>query len=321
MIVVAGEALIDLIERANADSGDPVYDGCPGGGPFNCAIALARLAVGAGYLFPLASDAPGSRLAARLSDAAVDLLHPRRSAAPTPLALVSVTRDGQPGYRFYRNATADRDLDADELITALPDKIDIFHTGTLAISEEPDAAILEQVIAAARQQGAAISIDPNMRPAGVADLPGYIARVKRMLAHADLVKASDEDLSILFPGFEPRTAIERARDEFGLALVVATMGRNGSHAITAQGYAKVPAWRPPQLVDTVGAGDCFQAGLLGWFVDNAITTFDDLAGLDPKTLTAGLRQAAVVAGLNCAAKGCVPPTRSQVDIALSAWTG
>ncbi len=321
MIVVAGEALIDLIERAAAKAGDPVYDGCPGGGPFNCAIALARLALGAGYLFPLSSDTPGDRLAARLSDAGVDLLHPRRSTAPTPLALVSVTSDGQPGYRFYRNATADRDLDADELIAALPERIGIFHTGTLAISEEPDAAILETVIAAARQRGALISIDPNMRPAGVADLDGYIARVKRMLAHADLVKASDEDLSSLFPGLEPKAAIERAREEFDLALVVATMGRKGSHAINAQGYAEVPACIPPKLVDTVGAGDCFQAGLLGWFAGKGIGAFDDLAGLDQASVIAALQQAAVVAGLNCAAKGCVPPTRAQVDIALSAWTG
>lgn len=321
MIVVAGEALIDLIERPADDTGNPVYDGCPGGGPFNCAIAIARLGVGAGYLYPLSSDAPGDRLSARLSEAQVGLLHPRRSDAPTPLALVSVTRDGQPGYRFYRERTADRDLDAGELIAALPARVDIFHTGTLAISEDPDAAILEQVIAAARQRGALISIDPNMRPAGVYDLAAYIARVKRMLAHADIVKASDEDFSALFAGLDAAAAIERAKEEFGLAMTVATMGRKGSLALTSRGHSEVPAWRPPRLMDTVGAGDCFQAGLLAWLLDNRVGAFDDLAGLESGALTAALRQAAVVAGLNCAAKGCVPPTRSEVDIALSAWTG
>lgn len=321
MIVVAGEALIDLIERPAVDDGNPVYDGCPGGGPFNSAIALSRLAHSVGYLFPISSDAPGARLARQLSGAGVDLLHPRRSDAPTPLALVSVTHDGKPGYRFYREQTADRDLDADELIAALPDRLAVFHTGTLAISEEPDAAILERVIAAARQRGALISVDPNMRPAGVADLVGYVARVKRVLAHADLVKASDEDYAALFPGLDPAAAIERVMSEFDVALAVATMGGVGARALTRRGGARSPSHRPTDIVDTVGAGDCFQAGLLAWLVDHGVNSFDRLADLEPDALTAALRQAVVVAGLNCAEKGCVPPSRAEVDVALSAWTG
>lgn len=320
MFVVAGEALIDLIERPDGGAGDPVYDGCPGGGPFNSAIALARLGSETGYLFPLSSDMPGERLADRLEQASVGLLHPRRPDAPTPLALVSVTRDGQPGYRFYRAGTADRDLDADELIAALPARISVFHTGTLAISEDPDAAILERVIAAARERGALISVDPNMRPAGNRDLAGYAARVKRVLGHADILKASDEDLAVLFPGLDPAAAIERAMKEFGVALAVATMGARGARALSGRGEAESPARRPSRVVDTVGAGDCFQAGLLAWLVDNGADSVDGLADLDAAALTAALRQAVVTAGLNCAAKGCVPPTRDEVDVALSAWT-
>ncbi len=330
MIVVAGEALVDMIEQpadapgraARARDG---HDRTPsicfsahyGGGPFNTAIALGRLGHPVGYAYPLSRDRFGRALATQLCDAGVEHLQPDPSASNTPLALVQVDAGGQAVYRFYRQETADRDISAQQLLDVLTSSCRVFVTGTLAIAEQPDVSILTEVIAKVRARGALICVDPNLRPQAFADKEQYLANVREVLALADIIKASDADLAMLLADTAPEEAATALRQKTNASLVVVTMGHEGALGQTAQTSLAVGAHDlNGGVIDTVGAGDTFLGGLLFGLVRQGIVTAQDLAALEGADLAKILRFANVAAGLNCAYRGCNPPSLAEVEAVL-----
>ena len=321
MIVIAGEALVDLIERPleiDPQTGEqpPVYDAYLGGGPFNASLALGSLGRNVGYLFPLSKDAYGRRLAARLEHSGVKVLLETPSEKSTPLALVGLDENGKASYRFYRQGTSDRDFTAEGLINGLPEKPDAVMTGTLAIAEGNDPAVLRALLDEARSRGAVTVVDPNMRPEAYQDRSGYAARVMTVVDGADVVKASDDDLAVLFPAAEPEAALRKLISDYHVKIAVMTRGTEGAIALTPHTRIEVPAYIAPTFGDTVGAGDCFLGGLLDVLVPSGSNGTRDMAQTSAETLEAALRQAVVVAGLNCAVSGCRPPTREAVETVL-----
>lgn len=319
MIVVAGEALVDLIERGVTGSSGPsgatapVYDAHLGGGPYNVARALGRLQADVGYIFPLSTDRYGQRLAEELRAAGVALLLPDFTPALTPLALVGLDEAGKASYRFYRQGTADRDFTLEQLIDNLPENPAAVVTGTLAIAEGRDPDALRGLLAEARQRGALTVVDPNMRPENYPDLASYAMAVLRVLRGADIVKASDDDLAILFPGAMPEEALTQLVRHYEVKLAIMTKGAKGALGVTAEIFADVPAYLPPTFGDTVGAGDCFLAGCLDALVSWTQRSQAPLSDIDDEALSKALRQGVTVAGLNCAVPGCQPPSREAVD--------
>lgn len=316
MIVVAGEALVDLIERGTQNGDAPVYDAHLGGGPYNATRALGRLQNDVGYLFPLSTDRYGQELADALTEAGVKLLLPSYSTASTPLALVGLNSEGKASYRFYRQGTADRDFTLESLIEHLPENPSAVVTGTLAIAEGDDPDIMRGLLAEARTREALTIVDPNMRPEAYIDLASYVVKVLSVVRGADIVKASDDDLEILFPGTEPEEALMQLISGYNVKLAVMTRGPHGALAVTTHLRAEVPAFIAETFGDTVGAGDCFLAGFLDAVVSWASQSDDDLSEIDDQALTKALRQGVTVAGLNCAVTGCHPPTRAEVDAIL-----
>lgn len=323
MIVVAGEALVDLIERPGhncperAAAAVPVYDAHLGGGPYNVARALGRLKTDVGYIFPLSSDRYGQLLAAELRAAGVELLLPDFTPALTPLALVGLDEAGKASYRFYRQGTADRDFTLEQLIAHLPENPAAVVTGTLAIAEGRDPETLQSLLVEARRRGALTVVDPNMRPENYQDLANYAMSVLHVLRGADIVKASDDDLAILFPGALPQEALTQLVRQYDVKLAVMTQGSQGALGVTRQLRAEVPAYLPPTFGDTVGAGDCFLAGFLDALISWAKAAGEAVSEIDDEALSQALRQGVTVAGLNCAHKGCQPPSRDEVDPILS----
>lgn len=323
MIVVAGEALVDLIERKAAEAtlrettAAPVYDAHLGGGPYNVARALGRLKTGVGYIFPLSSDRYGQLLAAELRAAGVDLLLPDFTSALTPLALVGLDEAGKASYRFYRQGTADRDFTLEQLIAHLPENPAAVVTGTLAIAEGRDPETLHSLLVEARRRGALTVVDPNMRPENYQDLASYAMSVLSVLRGADVVKASDDDLAILFPGAVPEEALTQLVRQYDVKLAIMTKGSQGALGVTRQLRADVPAYLPATFGDTVGAGDCFLAGFLDALVQWTRTAGESVSQIDDEALSQALRQGVTVAGLNCAHKGCQPPSRDEVDHLLN----
>jgi fructokinase len=309
MIATIGEALVDLIERA-----DGSFQACLGGSICNFTLALARQSVATTYLNPLSADRFGDRFAALLADAGVVLGARRRSPHPTSLALVSLDREGVPSYAFYRGKVADRDVDGAGLIASLPDRLELLHTGSLALVAE-DAAKILTVLRAAAAYGAIISLDANLRLAVETEHDTYCQWVRRAMGEAHIVKLSDEDLDALALGSLPLPRLQELL--FGASrtqLVALTHGGAGATLLTRRSRVSRAAPARLTVVDTVGAGDCFHAGLIA-FLKHAgcLDSGAQLATLDPELLSAALEHAIASASINVTRVGCDPPRWGEVS--------
>jgi fructokinase len=315
MFVVGGESLIDLVSEPVGADGLLRLAAHAGGSPYNCAIALSKLGNDTGFLCPFSTDTLGDMLLEPLAAAGVHQLLGERVKAPSTLAVV--TFEGiNARYRFYREA--DRAFTLNGLLAALPERLEAFQIGGFCPIVPEDAAIWLEVASEAKRRGALLSIDPNVRPFLVDDFVSYKERLGRFLDLANLVKVSDEDLKALDPDkpVEAHAAELLARPN--CKLVVVTLGASGSRAFTAAGEARAGIYAPPVFGDTVGAGDSLMAGIVTTLAEQGRLKPEALAALDAAALAKMLRFGAVAAGLNCAHKGCVPPTRAEVEAVLNA---
>jgi len=317
MFVVSGESLIDLVSKPDVNGGVLEMGAHPGGSPYNCAIALSKLGNDTGFLCPISQDTFGDLLLGPLNAAGVHQLVAGRSPCNTTLAVVTRNAKGLPAYAFYRQGTAERDISRDKLEKALPPAIDLFQIGGFLPIEPGDAEIWLDVVRKVATSGAVLSIDPNVRPSLISDFDGYKDRLGRFLDLAHIVKVSDEDLTALDAGksLEDHASDLLARPN--CELVVVTKGEEGSRAFTTRAQASAPIYSPPVFGDTVGAGDSLMAGLLTAIADRDALAPGKIGALDGLALTEILRFGAVVAGLNCAHIGCVPPTRAEVESILA----
>lgn len=313
MILCAGEALIDMIPATLAD-GEPAYLPKVGGASLNSAVALGRLGVDVALCTGLSTDVFGRMIVdhAGASGVSVDLCD--FSDRPTGLAIVT-KRDGHATYGFYDAGSAMRELQPGDLRTGpVPPSAALF--GGISLVPEPCGSVFEALCATLKAAGTLVMFDPNIRPAFVTDDAAYRARIARMFALADVVKISDEDLAWLTgaPADDSAAmdAAARALLDEGPVMVCVTRGAEGVTAWRAAGELHVPA-SPVAVVDTVGAGDTFSAGMLaGLSRDGLLSREALIAASEPelaKALTLGVRAAAV-----CVARaGANPPWASELD--------
>lgn len=311
-IAVGGENLIDLVE-VSINDGIPQYAALPGGGPFNIAIAAARQGCDVDYLTPISKDRLGKLIAARLHDSGVNLAS-AMSDAPTSLAVVSL-EDGQPAYAFYRTNTAERQVSSSQFAEYLINPPWAFHVGSLALSEGQDAEDWEAMFMACQRKGVITSLDPNVRAALIPDPDAYRARIERMIPKADIIKLSDEDITWLFPKNSLEESFAHLCKIAGDALVILTMGAEGSIAKSGLAEVKCPSHLTPELIDTVGAGDTFMASILAWLKGNAIWEGQDVTSLDEEKLMAMLKRASLASSINCTRQGCNPPRLDELNAA------
>lgn len=312
MVVTYGEALVDLIEQA-----DGHFAAILGGSVCNFTLAVARQGVPVTYLNPLSQDTFGERFSAHLRASQVQLLEQPRSSKPTSLAVVTLDANKVPTYAFHRAAVADRDITPERAIAALPAQMALLQTGCLMLVPEDLESTL-QVMRAAAGLGAVISVDANMRPKVSPDLAAYGAGVQRALAEAHLVKVSEEDLEHL--GYTQADPVDAARLLFAapsVQLIALTLGDQGAKLLTRRHMVSLGIPADVVVVDTVGAGDCFLAGLVASLEGAGKLTLAALADLDEATLAAALRQAIATATINVMREGCNPPTAAEVATFLA----
>ncbi len=307
MFAAVGEALVDLIEHA-----DGRYEPCLGGSVCNFTRAMALQGQSIRYLNPLSTDTFGERFVARLKADGVDLGAGGRSTCPTSLAVVSMGEGGVPHYVFHREHVADRDGTTAGLIARLPERVELIHTGGLALMPA-DWPKVRGVLDAARSRGAVVSVDANLRPVVVgrdtAQMTAYRRAVHAALAEAEIVKLSDEDVSAL--GWNVDDLGDVATELLKLPrmrLIAFTLGAQGAELVTRGARVRLPVPAGVTVVDTVGAGDCFQAGLLAWLAQAVRLQPEALERLTPQELEAALRHAMMAAAINVQRQGCQPPT-------------
>jgi len=307
VIAVAGEALIDLIED---DAGLHPY---PGGGPFNTAVSLGRLGVPVGFLGRLSEDPFGRLLDLQLAESGVDRRYVLHGEAPTPLAVVHATSDGGHDFSFYLAGTAYADMTVADLPTLEPD-VAALHVGTLALATDPPAAAFEQLIDRESTRRLVI-VDPNIRPAVCGDRDTYVRRFESWSERAHVIKLSDDDAEWLYPGVPYETIVESTLER-GARLVVLTLGSGGALARTPDSSARISALRV-NVVDTVGAGDAFGAGLLRRLWEEDRLDARAVGSMDDGELTDVLTFAAAVSALQCSRAGATPATLAEVERFLS----
>ena len=257
MFLSCGEALYDLFPSAETDTGF-TFDARIGGSPFNVAVGLSRLGCGAALFTGLSSDSLGRRLKRTLEEEGVETAYLVAKQNPTTLALVGLGPEGIPHYSFYGHDAADGSVGETDL-PDLPRSVTAMHFGSYSLVVEPTGSSLLQ-LARRHRDGKLISFDPNLRMNVEPDVRRWRRRVEAFSEIADLIKVSDEDLDILFPGDGIDSAIRRW-DARGVPLIVVTRGGDGA-LVSLRGEVFEASGRTVEVVDTVGAGDSFQAGLL-----------------------------------------------------------
>lgn len=306
MFLVCGEALWDLfaVEGTNGLS----FDARIGGSPFNVAVGLARLEQPAALLTGLSRDRLGQRLEAALVAEGVETRWLVRSDRATTLSLVDVGADGGPAYAFYGEGAADRAVEYRDL-PKLDDAVWGIHAGSFSLVTEPVGSSLLALFE--REDGRRlITLDPNVRPTVEPDLGVWRERLEGFLRHADLVKVSDEDLGLLYPGAGVDAVAARWRAD-GAAVVVVTRGDRGAEAFAPAGRIEVPG-RPVQVADTVGAGDTFQAALIAGLAELGVRDRAGLAAMDRRGLEGLLGFATEAAAITCSRRGADLPRRAEL---------
>ena len=303
MIAVGGENLIDYVQTG-LSGGLPIYTAIPGGSCYNVAIAIARQNQVVKYVTPISTDNFGSILSERLITDGV-ILGTERVDAPTSLAVVSIS-DGEPRYQFYRNNTAERQINTDLLDSVIEKSTRIFHIGSLSLIEGEDANVWESKFRSFSSQGIITSLDPNARSVAVTDKPSYIARLFRMLPHTCVLKLSDEDLIYIIPNTSLKDAFNQLCAKTSAELIILTKGAKGALVKTPSYQFQVKAVVPRPLRDTVGAGDTFMGTILTELHKRCLVV-EEISKLSYHELRKMVDRASIAAALNCQSTGCNPP--------------
>jgi fructokinase len=301
MIVCCGEAVIDMLPR-RTEAGELAYLPMNGGSIFNTAIALGRLGVATGYFSGLSTDFFGESLQQGLKDSHVDLRYTKIQDRPTMLAFVKL-ENGHARYSFFDENSANRMLTLKDL-PKLKSDVKALHFGSIALLNEP-AASTHAALMKRESRKRVICLDPNIRPTVIKAKAPYIKRLNKLIPLADILKISDEDVRYM-TGHADFAAAAKKWLKAGAKIVVVTKGGEGVEAYTKSGSLQRPAV-PVQVVDTVGAGDTFTAGLLCSLEKAGLLSKPALAGIEPSALTACIDFAARAAAITCSRAGANPP--------------
>ncbi|RON09764.1 carbohydrate kinase [Pseudomonas brassicacearum] len=313
MYLVCGEALFDFFSEneASGQASKVNYKAIAGGSPFNVAVGLRRLGVDAALFAGLSTDYLGRRLQQVLADEGVRPDYLLDVDAPTTLAMVEVGANGSPHYSFRGEGCADRQLTLAHL-PELNEQVRGLHIGSFSLVVQP---IADTLLALVRRESGKrlISLDPNVRLNPEPNIELWRSRIAELVELADLIKVSDEDLSLLYPDRDPQSVIDGWL-EHRCQLVFLTRGGQGATVFSRRhGSWSAPA-TPVVIADTVGAGDTFQAALITWLTEQQLDSVEGVQQLSREQIDSMLKFAVQAAALTCSKTGPDLPYRHQLEM-------
>jgi fructokinase len=303
-IAILGEALIDF-----KSTGSLAFQGFIGGSSLNVATATSRLGQSTTFLTQISTDLFGSSLKEHMVSNQIDTTFVLESSAPSTLAFVE-ERGGQAHFTFLGNGAADT-LYNPQPRPKLPSSVKFVQFGSISLLSEPTSSSIAEIVANHRDR-VTVVFDPNCRPSLTPDLAGYKKKLEAWLKLAHLVKVSDQDLGWLEPD---KTLEEVAKDwlSYGPSAVIITRGEHGS-VLFRTGKPNLEIETPKvKVIDTVGAGDTFTAGLMVGLLEHGHQDSNNLENHSDETWLSVMRFAAISAAINCTRAGANPPSRSDVS--------
>ena len=325
MVTCMGESLIDFVPLIATDQGDGQsgvagtdFRMHSGGSILNVAVGLARLGHHVAFAGKIAEDYFGHHLLLTLKTEGIDTRFVSTTKAQTALAFVAM-EEGEPVYSFYGDGTADTLLTADDIPESLYQETALLHVGSISLLRGTTPATVLETFE--RLKGRALlSLDPNIRASLIHDEQAYRGLLQRLIALTDILKLSYVDLAWLLPGASVEESLLHLCG-LGPALVIITQGEKGILARSGSSQTLHVSSFPITVIDTVGAGDTFCAGVLARLADEAVLSRERVLALTEQELRAVISFASAAAALNCTREGANPPHRSEVEHYLQrgAW--
>ena len=311
MYLICGEALFDFFAQAQSSTqaGKVEFKAIAGGSPFNVAVGLRRLGIETALFAGLSTDYLGQRLKQVLLDEGVSDRYLLEMEAPTTLAMVALDANGSPAYSFRGEGCADRQLHSRHL-PLLGAEVRGLHVGSFSLVVQPIADTLLELVK--RESGRRlISLDPNVRLNPEPNIEVWRQRISELIPYADVIKVSDEDLELLYPGQDPQ---QIARSWLGhrCQLVFLTRGSQGASVFSREHGQRTVLASTVKVADTVGAGDTFQAAVIAWLTEHELDSIEGLQQLSASQLDALLDFATRAAALTCSKTGPDLPYRTQL---------
>lgn len=259
-VVALGELLIDFTENGMSGQGNPVYEANPGGAPCNVLAMLSKAGRKTAFIGKVGRDIFGNRLKAVLDEAGINTSNlVMAEDVRTTLAFVETLPGGDRDFSFYRNPGADMMLRTDELQEEMLRDTEIFHFGTLSMTHEAVRQATKSAVAIAREGGALVSFDPNLRPPLWASLEEAKEQAAYGFSQCDILKISDNEIQ-WFTGEEDFDAgIRKLREQYSIPLIMLSMGRDGSRAYYKDLRVEAKPFLQDKTIETTGAGDTFGA--------------------------------------------------------------
>lgn len=308
-VTALGELLIDFTESGVSGQGNPLLEENPGGAPCNVLAMLSKLGRKTAFIGKVGSDSFGRRLKKAVSDAGIDISGlVTDNNVNTTLAFVHTLANGDRDFSFYRSPGADMMLTADEVKKELVEECRIFHFGTLSMTSDCCREATQKAVAAAKDAGAIISFDPNIREPLWDSLETARERTIWGLTKCDILKISDNEIEWLTGEKDFYKAAAGLKKQYGIPLILVSLGRNGSLAFSDSACAEMPSFNV-QTIETTGAGDTFCACVLNYVIENGLRDYSS------EELSQMLRFANAAAAIITTRKGAlaVMPERSEID--------
>ena len=313
-VVALGELLIDFTENGVSGQGNPVFEANPGGAPCNVLAMLRKLGRTCAFIGKVGDDMFGQQLKAVAEEAGIDMRALRKDPeVHTTLAFVKTFANGDRDFSFYRNPGADMMLREDELPLEMIRDTRIFHFGTLSMTHDAVRQATMAAVRAAKEAGAVISFDPNLRSPLWKDLADAKAQMEWGLSQCDVLKISDNEIEFLTGTDDFDKGVALIREKWpGIRLIDVTAGPDGSYAYYPGAKVFVPGFLLGGTIETTGAGDTFCASVLNFVLERGL---NDLTRDDLKDM---LRFANAAAYLVTTKKGAIRsmPDREQVEAIL-----